>query len=284
LKAPHIDVREGDYLLAIDGVEVTTAENYLKHLENRAGDEIEITTGKTPQVDEGTIHRIETLYSEYPARYHEWVEKNYRTVRSETNGRVGYMHLSNMMDDGLEQFEQAFRAERYRDGLIIDVRSNGGGFVSWFMIDKLERALNFLTVTRDFEPMRYPHGIHHGPIVVICDENTGSDGEVFTQHFKDLGIGTVIGTPTWGGLIGIINMIPLTDGGLVTQSNVGFANLKGEWVVENKGAIPDIIVENDPADIVRGTDHQLEEAIRLIMEKLRENPPAELVPPVFPRK
>lgn len=284
LREPHIDVREGDYLLAIDGREVTTADNYLMYLENTAGDEITITVGRTPDPDEGATYRIKPIGGEFLLRYHERIERNYRTVRRETDGRVGYMHLLDMDERGIQQFERAFRAERYRDGLIIDVRSNGGGFVSWFMIDKLERALAFMTVTRDFEPMRYPHGVHAGPIVVLCDENTGSDGEVFTQHFKDLGLGTVIGTPTWGGLIGIINMIPLTDGGMVTQSNVGFADLTGRWIVENRGAIPDIVVENDPADLVRGRDRQLEEAIRVITEMLRYDPPPELEPPAFPVK
>jgi tricorn protease len=194
------------------------------------------------------------------------------------------MHLADMDEEGLQEFEQGFRAERYRDGLIIDVRGNGGGFVSWFIIDKLERALMYMTVTRDFIPMRYPHGVVTGPMIVLCDQDTGSDGEVFSQHFKDLGLGTVVGTPTWGGLIGIINMIPLTDGGMVTQSNVGFANLQGEWVVENRGVIPDIIVENDPADLVKGIDRQLDEAIRLILEQIAVSPPAALEPPPFPRK
>jgi tricorn protease len=194
------------------------------------------------------------------------------------------MHLADMDEIGIRQFEQAFRSERYRDGLIIDVRRNGGGFVSWFLIDKLERQLTFLTVTRHFRPMRYPHGVHSGPIVVLCDEETGSDGEVFTQHVKDAGLATVIGTPTWGGLIGIINMIPLTDGGMVTQSNVGFANLSGEWVVENRGVLPDIYVENDPASVARGEDQQLDAAIKLILLRLEEQPPPELVPPPFPKK
>ncbi len=207
-----------------------------------------------------------------------------RSGREATGGRVGYMHISDMDELGIRQFEQAFRAERYRDGLIIDVRDNGGGFVSWFLIDKLERRLEYITVTRDFKPMRYPHAAHAGPIVVLCNEGTGSDGEVFTQHFKDLGLGTVIGTPTWGGLIGITNMIPLTDGGMVTQSNIGFANLKGEWIVENRGAIPHIIVENDPAEVVKGRDQQLEKAIEVVLQKLKETPPPSLVPPPFPKK
>jgi len=284
LKAPHIDIKEGDYLLAIDGDEITTGENYFKYLENKAQEEIEITVGSSPDMEKGKTYRIKTLYSDRRLRYYEWIEENYEKVREATGGRVGYIHLTDMDAEGLEQFEQGFRAERYRDGLIIDVRENGGGFVSWFIIDKLERKLKYLTVTREFKPMRYPHGVHAGPIVVLCNEGTGSDGEVFTQHFKDLHLGTVIGTPTWGGLIGIINMIPLTDGGMVTQSNVGFANLKGEWIVENRGAQPDIYIENNPEEVLKGRDEQLEKAIEVIMQQLKESPPPALVPPPFPKK
>ncbi|HEY5132255.1 MAG TPA: S41 family peptidase [Candidatus Krumholzibacteriaceae bacterium] len=284
LRAPDIDVKEGDYLISIDGQDVKAGENYLKYLENKADERIEIAVSSTPEKKDARTYKLKPLYDEGALRYYEWVEKNYRTVREATGGRVGYMHLSDMDELGIRQFEQAFRAERYRDGLIIDVRDNGGGFVSWFVIDKLERKLEYITVTRDFKTMRYPHAVHAGPIVVLCNEGTGSDGEVFTQHFKDLGLGTVVGTPTWGGLIGITNMIPLTDGGMVTQSNIGFANLKGEWVVENRGAIPDIVVENDPAEVVKGRDQQLERAIEVIMEKLKESPPPSLVPPPFPKK
>jgi len=284
IQAPHIDVEEGDYLISIDGRDVKVDENYLKYLENKAGEEVEIAVSSTADTKDARTYRLKPLYDEGALRYYEWVEKNYRKVREATGGRVGYMHISDMDELGIEQFEQAFRAERYRDGLIIDVRDNGGGFVSWFLIDKLERRLEYITVTRDFRPMRYPHAVHAGPIVVLCNEGTGSDGEVFTQHFKDLGLGPVVGTPTWGGLIGITNMIPLTDGGMVTQSNVGFANLEGEWVVENRGAIPHIIVENDPAEVVKGRDQQLEKAIEVILQKLNETPPPSLVPPPFPKK
>jgi tricorn protease len=284
LQAPNVKVKAGDFLISIDGQDVKSDENYLKYLENKAGEEISLAVSSTPDKKDARTYRVKTLYSDAAIRYHEWVEKNYRQVRDATGGRVGYMHLSDMDELGIQQFEQAFRAERYRDGLIIDVRDNGGGFVSWFIIDKLERRLMYYSVTRDFAPMPYPGGVHLGPIVVICNEGTGSDGEVFTQHFKDLGLGTVVGTRTWGGLIGITNIIPLTDGGMVTQSNVGFANLKRQWVVENVGAVPDVVVDNDPSSVVAGKDPQLEKAIEVIMQKLKESPQPKFTPPPFPKK
>jgi tricorn protease len=284
LRAPDVDVKKGDYLISIDGRNVKADENYLKCLENKAGERVEIAVSPSPDGKGARKYVIKPLFHDGALRYYEWVEGNYRKVREATGGRVGYMHLSDMDELGIQQFEQAFRAERCRDGLIIDVRDNGGGFMSYFLIDKLERKLEYMTVTRDFKTMRYPHAVHAGPIVVLCNEGTGSDGEVFTQHFKDLGLGTVIGTPTWGGLIGITNIIPLTDGGMVTQSNIGFANLKGEWIVENRGAIPHIIVENDPAEAVKGRDQQLEKAIETVMQMLKDAPPEKLVAPPFPKK
>jgi tricorn protease len=284
LAAPHVAVADGSWLLAIDGSELTASDNPWALLEDKAGREVILAVAEEP---DGTGRRevtITAVYYEDYLRYFDWIEDNYRKVREMTGGRVGYIHLADMDEEGIQQFEQGFRAERYRDGLIIDVRENGGGFVSWFIIDKLERRLAYLSQTREFEPIYYPHGVHPGPIVVICDEGTGSDGEVFTDLFREMRLGTVVGVPTWGGLIGIINMIPLTDGGLVTQANVGFANLRGEWIVENRGALPDVHVENRPEDLLAGRDPQLEKAVEVILEQLEAEPPPELVPPEFPVK
>jgi len=284
LQAPDIGNVEGFYILRIDGEDVLPNRNFWSYLEGKSGKEITMTVNKKPEIKDARTITLETLRSEYALRYWDSIQRNIERVRKATDDRIGYMHLSDMDEEGLSQFEEAFRALRYKDGLIIDVRYNGGGFVSWFMIDKLERLVHFLAQTRDFAPMYYPHGTRRGPIVVLCNEGTGSDGEVFTEHFKEAGLGTVVGTRTWGGLIGIINMVPLLDGGMVTQSNVGFANLRGSWVVENHGAEPDIAVEMSPEAILKDEDPQLDYAISLIQKQVKENPPVKLVPPPFPVK
>ncbi|MEJ5166730.1 MAG: S41 family peptidase [Thermoanaerobaculia bacterium] len=284
LEAPGLNLKDGVYLLKIDGKEVSSKENLNKYLIEKAEKEVILTVNEKPSLEGARDVKVKTLSYLYGVQYYDWINKNRRLVEEKTGGRVGYMHLADMDEEGLSQFEEAFRALRYKDGLIIDVRSNGGGFVSWFIIDKLERKLKYLTQTRDFKAMRYPHGVHSGPIVVLIDEETGSDGEVFSQHIKDLGLATVIGTRTWGGLIGIINMLPLIDGGSVTQSNVGFANLKGEWVVENWGVVPDIEIEQTPERVIKGQDPQLEFGIDYILKKLKEKPLQELIPPPFPVK
>lgn len=284
LRRPDIDVAEGDYLFAVDAARVHANENYLSHLVGKGGKEVRLSIGKSRDPSKAVEYRVKTLTDDRSLRYYEWVTANRKKVEEATGGRVAYMHLTDMDEEGIQQFERDWRAMRYAEGLVIDVRENGGGFVSWFLIDKLERRLPYFTATRDFEPMRYPHSVHHGPRVVLCDAGTGSDGEIFTQHVKDAGLGTVIGMPTWGGLIGIINIIPLVDGTMVTQPNVGFYHRRGEWIVENEGAQPDIRLENDPASVVAGRDPQLEKAIELIMAELEKNPPTEPARPPYPRK
>jgi tricorn protease len=284
LRRPDIEIAEGFYLFAIDGVRVHANEDYLAHLVGKGGREVTLSVGKSRDPSKAVDYRVKTLTGDRQLRYEEWVQANRTKVEEATGGRVSYMHLADMDERGIQQFERDFRALRYADGLIIDVRENGGGFVSWFLIDKLERKLPYFSATRDFRPMRYPHAVHEGPTVVICNGGTGSDGEIFTQHFKDLGLGRVIGTPTWGGLIGIINMIPLVDGTMVTQPNVGFYSRRGEWIIENDGAQPDILLENDPASVLAGRDPQLEKAIEVITAELEKNPPTEPTRPPYPRK
>lgn len=286
LEAPDIEINEGDYLLSIDHVQITTEENYLKYLIDKGGKEITITVNSKPDTANARTYTIESmpLTKEMGLRQHEWVENNYKKVKDKTNGQIGYIHLSDMDEKGIQEFEQGFRAERLREGLIIDVRNNRGGFVSWFLIDKLERKISSLTQTRDFNPMAYPHGVHMGPTVFICDETTSSDGEIFIHQVQENSLGLVIGTDTWGGLIGYINIIPTVDDGMVTQSNVGFADLEGNWLIENEGAHPDIVVENTPGDILSGRDPQLDRAIEWILENLEKNPPITLKSPPFPER
>lgn len=284
LEAPDININAGDYLLCIDGTPMTTEENYLKYLIDKSGKEITLTVNSKPDTVGARKYTIEsmTLSKEMDIRQHEWVENNYQKTKDNTNGRIGYIHLSDMDEKGIQEFEQGFRAERMREGIIIDVRKNRGGFVSWFLIDKLERKISNITQTRDFNPMVYPHGVHVGPMIFICDETTSSDGEIFIHQVQQNNLGPVIGTDTWGGLIGYINIIPTIDDGIITQSNVGFADLEGRWLIENEGAHPDISVENNPDDILTGRDPQLDKAIEWMLKTLGENPPKILKTQSFP--
>jgi tricorn protease len=276
-------VKQGDYLLSVDGKKVTAEEDVFAYFIEKAGKKVRLTFNARPDTAGAKTAFVKTLHSENPLRLAEWAENNYRRVREISQGRVGYLYLSDMDEQGFREFEQGFRAERYRDALIIDVRGNSGGFISWFVLDRLERRLAFHTKTRGFEPMRYPHGVHPGPTVFLCDEKTGSDGEIFIELVKKNRLGPVIGTDTWGGLVGINNLIPAADGALVTQSNVGFFDSSNNrWIVENEGARPDRIVENRPEEILAGQDRQLEKAVETALELLRRNPTRPILSPPFP--
>ncbi|HFE53713.1 MAG TPA: hypothetical protein ENK07_09720 [Bacteroidetes bacterium] len=269
LAAPNVDVHAGDYLLKIDGRRVHASENYLKYLLGKSGKEVELTVNSRPSLKGARTFTVKTVRTERGLRRLAWIERNRKYVEKKTNGQVGYMYLPDMDEAGLAAFERQFKAEKYRKGLIIDVRYNGGGFTNYFVIDKLERKLVFGVQSRDFKPMRFPMVSFAGPSVALINQDTGSDGELFTEHYRARHLGKVIGTRTWGGLIGIINVIPTVDGGVVTQPNVGFYDFQGHWVVENHGAEPDIEVDLDPASCVQGKDPQLKRAVEEILKDLK---------------
>jgi tricorn protease len=285
LESAGTDVRPGDFLLAVDGLPVSAGEDVYSYFAGKAGKKTVLTVNAKPDTAGSRRVEVKTLVSETALREAERIEANYRRVREASGGKAGYIHLSDMDEKGFREFEQGFRAERYRDALIVDVRGNGGGFIAWFVLDKLERRLAFFSRTRDFEPMRYPHAVHPGPLVFLCDENTASDGELFIELVKKSNLGPVIGTDTWGGLVGITNMIPAADGGLVSQSNVGFYDPdRGTWLVENRGARPDTLTENRPEDKIAGRDRPLEKAVKTALDLLKRNPAAGAKVPVFPKR
>ena len=199
-----------------------------------------------------------------------------------SGGKVGYMHITAMSSGNTAQFDRFWRAFRYLDGLIIDVRGNGGGWTEYFLIDKLERKMTAYNVLKNMEPMRYPGSVHTGPIALLSNEYNGSDGEAFVEHFKARKLGTVIGEPSWGGLVGIINGQTTIDNGSVNQSNNSFYGRDGKWLVENHGADPDIMLMNDPASVLAGHDKQLETAVELLLKQIKENPFSFPARPAYP--
>ena len=277
-------MREGDYLIAIDGEEVHVADNVYAFLENKADKTVTVTYNRTPKAQGADTCRVTPIRDEGPIRYREWVEGNRAKVEEASGGAIGYLHLPNMMEDGLVEFARVFYPQHQRRAFIIDERYNSGGFVCDMIIDRLERRVWSLIQPRDGRPMHNPERALHGHLAVLINEDTGSDGENFAEAIKRKGLATVIGKRTWGGVVGIEMRQPLVDGGVTTPPQFAPFGLDGEWIVEGHGVDPDIEVENMPGDVVAGIDAQLETAIRHLMEQLEKEPMSMPERPPFPDK
>ncbi|MBN2432713.1 MAG: PDZ domain-containing protein, partial [Acidobacteria bacterium] len=284
LVKPDFPVAGGDFLIAINGEAVRVPDNPYRHLQVTRDQKVSLTVNSRPSADGAVTYEVKPVTSERRLRYERWVADNVRQVLAATDGRVGYMHLTGMSDRNIGQFDKFWRAFRYKDGLIIDVRGNGGGWTEYFMIDKLERQQIGYNCLRFMEPFPYPQGAGPGRYVVVSNEANGSDGELFIEHFKARRLGTVVGVPSWGGLVGIINMERTIDNGGVFQSNNAFYGREGEWFVENHGADPDIVVENDPASVMAGHDRQLEKAIEVALQQIADRPKTFPPRPAYPKK
>jgi len=284
LVRPDIDVKEGDFLLAINGVDLKAGDNYFKLLQVTQGQKVKVTVSSKPLLEGAKTYEVEPIFYDGQLRYHRWLADNIRKVEKATNGRVGYMHINAMGSGGIGEFDKFWRAFRYKDAVIIDVRRNSGGWTEYFLIDKLERQMTAFNVLRNMVPFRYPGSAGNGNYVVISNENNGSDGEAFVEHFKARKLGIVVGVPSWGGLVGILNRQLTIDNGSVEQSNNAFWGSEGTWLVENHGADPDILTDNDPGSAVAGRDLQLDKAIEVALDQINKNPFNFPPRPPYPKK
>lgn len=281
LNKPGLGVKNGDYLLAINGQAINREMSPQRALVNLAGDDILLTVASEIEVNEKSddLPRprhilVKTLRSESVARYREWVNKNRRHVFEATNGRVGYVHIPDMGAHGYAEFHRGYLAEIDRESLIVDVRYNRGGNVSELILEKLARRRIGYDLTRWSElPYPYPGESVHGPLVALTNEYAGSDGDIFSHSFKLMGLGPLVGKRTWGGVIGIYPRHALVDGTMTTQPEFSFWFQDVGWGVENYGTDPDIEVANRPQDYALGVDAQLEKAIAVVLELLDANPP-----------
>jgi tricorn protease len=284
LARPDVDIKEGDLLIAIDGQEIKVPDNPYKHLQVTRGQKVKIRVNSSAASGTMREFEVEPIRSESALRYNRWLADNIDKVLSDSNGDLGYMHIQAMSTDNIGQFDKFWRAFRYKKGLIIDVRGNGGGWTEYFLIDKLERQMVAYNNLRGMEPFRYPGSTTTGPIVVICNEYDGSDGEAFLEDFRAHKLGTVIGVPTWGGLVGILNRQPTIDNGAVEQSNNAFYGREGKWWIENHGFDPDILLDDDPASATAGKDVQLDKAIEVLKQQIKEKPFTFAPKPPYPKK
>ncbi len=277
LSGPGVDVRAGDVILEVGGVPVDPDWGPAPLLLDRAGRLVELTVRSGPdRHDPGAVRRIvvRPLRSEHELRYQDWVAGRRAEVAARSGGRLGYLHVPDMMPPGWAQLHRDLARETARDGLILDVRGNRGGHTSQLVVEKLARTVIGWDAPRHRTPTTYPEEAPRGPVVALADELSGSDGDIVTAAIKRLGVGPVVGVRTWGGVIGIDGRYGLVDGTRVTQPRYATWFDGVGWGLENHGVDPDEEVVIRPQDWVTGRDPQLERAVDLALERLAEHPPA----------
>ncbi|MDI5961434.1 S41 family peptidase [Streptantibioticus silvisoli] len=279
LAAPGVAVRSGDAITAVDGRPVEELTGPAPLLVGTAGKPVELTV--LPSSGEPRAVVVVPLASEEALRYHDWVAGRRAHVRQASGGRLGYLHVPDMMGAGWAQLHRDLRVELGREGVVLDVRENRGGHTSQLVVEKLARRLISWDYPRDGTPTAYPADAPRGPVVAVADEFAGSDGDIVNGAFQALGIGPVVGTRTWGGVIGIDSRYALVDGTLITQPKFATWMEGCGWGMENHGIDPDVEVVITPQDRVHGRDPQLDTAIRLALEAL-EATPARTPPPLPP--
>lgn len=272
LAAPGVNARAGDYILAINGRDLGPNDNIFQFLSGTTGSQIAVKLASQADGRDARTVTVEPIANEGGLRLWSWVEANRATVDKATNGKVGYVYLPNTADEGYTFFNRMFFAQVDKDAVIIDERSNGGGQAANYVIDVLKRP--YLAGWKDRDGLVYntPGGGIYGPKVMLIDQDAGSGGDFLPYAFRQTGVGTLIGTRTWGGLIGISANPPLVDGGSLTVPFFRFFDAQGRWTVENQGVAPDIEVALDPIAANQGRDSQLERAIAETLRQLQEKP------------
>jgi tricorn protease len=275
-----VDAREGDYITAVDGKPTNTMTDLYAALLNTVGKQVTLTLNAEPKSGGRTTVVVPTG-DEHGLYYYNWVQDNIDKVTKATDGKVGYLHIPDMGTGGLIEFAKYFYPQTQKEALIVDVRGNGGGFVSPIIIERLQRQLAMIDIARNTSSSFDPAAMVLGPKVLLADEFAASDGDIVTYRFKKYKLGPVIGKRTWGGVVGIRGSLPLLDGGFLNRPEFSRYDTDGkEWIMEGHGVDPDIVVDNDPAREYSGVDDQLNKAIEVIKEEMKKNP--HIVPPPPP--
>ena len=281
LTEPGVKVREGDYILAVDGVSTKGVENFYRLLENKADRVVTLTVNSTASLTGARQERVRPVKRETNLRYLEWVQQRREYVEKASGGRIGYIHLPNTGAEGNRELVKGFYPQVAKDALIIDDRYNGGGFIPDRMIEILDRPVLNYWARRNVQPQATPAFAHVGPKAMLINGYSASGGDALPYYFRKRGLGTIIGTRTWGGLIGISGNPNLMDGGSISAPQFRFFDTEGMWAVEGVGVAPDIEVVDRPDLVAAGKDPSLETAVKLLLDELAKNPPKKVVvPPV----
>ena len=279
-----VDVKEGDYLISINGKEITTADNPYKFLENLAGQRVEIEVNARPQAQGARLSTITTIDSELELFYFNWVTERREMVDRLSGGRIGYFHVPNTAQDGNRELFRGLYTYHNKEALIIDVRYNGGGFIPARMIELLDRRTLNYWHRNGLSPWRAPNIAHDGPKAMLINGYSSSGGDALPYYFKKTGQGPLIGTRTWGGLIGISGNARLVDGGYIAVPRFGIFDENEEWIIEGIGVYPDIEVVDRPEKLARGIDPGIEKAVEVLLKELELNPARRASPPAPPNR
>lgn len=265
-----VDVKEGDYILAIDGQPTASLASLYVPLVGKVGQQVTLRVNGTPTDAGARDVVVVPTGNEQPLYYYNWVQRNIDYVARKTNGEVGYIHIPDMGPEGLNEFVKHFYPQLGKKALIIDDRGNGGGNVSPQIIERLRRELASITIRRGSQPVADPSPVFVGPMVMLLNEFSASDGDIVAHRFREHRLGKIIGKRSWGGTVGIFNTLPFVDGGDLRKPEVGRYSKDGrEWLMEGHGVDPDIVVDNDPWREFHGEDQQLDAAIAHLLEELK---------------
>ncbi len=278
-----VDVNNGDYIIAINGASLKDVDNIYTKLIGTANKQVELTVNSKPTTKGAHDVIIIPTPDESGLYYYNWVMGNIDKVNKATGGQVGYIHIPDMGPEGLNEFVKHFYPQLNKKALIIDDRGNGGGNVSPMIIERLKRELVLYGMSRNNGITTKPAEMMRGPKVLLLDNYSASDGDLFPYQFKTLKMGTLIGERSWGGVVGIRGSLPFIDGGNLRKPEFAPLDTNGNWVIEGHGVDPDIVIDNDPAKEYAGDDQQLDKAIEVILEQLKDYKPLPVIPP-FPDK
>jgi tricorn protease len=279
-----VDVKEGDFIIAVNGMSTKDMTDIYESLFNKAGLQVELTVNGTAAESGSHKTIVVPIDDESGLYYYEWVEANIKKVNEATNGEVGYIHIPDMGAEGLNEFVKHFYPQLHKRALIIDDRGNGGGNVSPMIIERLHRELVMMEMSRNTSQSPSDIALQWGPKCLLIDQYSASDGDIFPYRFKTLKMGRVIGLRSWGGVVGIRGSLPFIDGGFMMKPEFAHYSTDSKWVIEGHGVDPDIVVDNDPAKEYAGIDQQLDKAIEVIKDDLKNWPKDLPAIPPFPDK
>ncbi|HNR66673.1 MAG TPA: PDZ domain-containing protein [bacterium] len=282
LTEPGVNIKKGDFILAIDGLPLRTDDNPYRLLQNKADRLVTLLVNSKPENRGAHEEIVRPIKNETVLRYLDWIHSRRALVDSLSGGRIGYIHLPNTAAVGNRELFKHFYAQAHKQALIIDVRYNGGGFIPDRMIELLDRPVLNYWVRRNTEPYSTPFFSNQGPKVCLINGYSSSGGDAFPYYFRKRGLGKLIGTRTWGGLIGLSGNPQLLDGGSFSIPTFRFLNTAGEWQIENEGVAPDIEVIDRPEEIAAGRDPSIEKAVEVLLEELKRGPAVKITVPPTP--